>query len=118
MGRGDRGRPPGTAVGLLGSVLVHAGVGAFAFTQVKPVTAGPPSYAVELVAAPMSPPKPRVAREAVPTPPPEEKPAPGQAAAQAQADQDTAGADAQAAADRHQARAAAEDGRTGDTRAG
>lgn len=76
MGRGDRGRPPGTAVGLLGSVLVHAGVGAFAFTQVKPVTAGPPSYAVELAAAPMSPPKPRVAREAVPTPPPEEKPAP------------------------------------------
>jgi protein TonB len=51
-------------------------VAAFAFTQVKPAKAGPPSYAVELVAAPAPAPKQRLAREAVPTPPPEEKPAP------------------------------------------
>jgi periplasmic protein TonB len=74
--RAGRGRPPGTAVGLIGTVLVHGGVAAFAFTQVKPVKAGPPSYAVELVAAPAPAPKQRLAREALPTPPPEEKPAP------------------------------------------
>ena len=74
--RAGRGRPPGPAVGLIGTVLVHGGVAAFAFTQVKPVKAGPPSYAVELVAAPAPAPKQRLAREALPTPPPEEKPAP------------------------------------------
>jgi outer membrane biosynthesis protein TonB len=74
--RADRGRPPGTTVGLAGTVLVHAAAAAFAFTQVKAVKAGPPSYAVELVAAPAAAPKQRLAREAVPTPPPEEKPAP------------------------------------------
>jgi periplasmic protein TonB len=74
--RADRGRPPGTTVGLAGTVLVHAAAAAFAFTQVKTVKAGPPSYAVELVAAPAAAPKQRLAREAVPTPPPEEKPAP------------------------------------------
>jgi protein TonB len=74
--RGDRGRPPGTTVGLIGTLLVHAAAAAFAFTQVKPAKAGPPSYAVELVAAPAPSPKQRLAREAVPTPPPEEKPAP------------------------------------------
>ena len=74
--RADRGRPPGTTVGLAGTVLVHAAAAAFAFTQVKSVKAGPPSYAVELVAAPAAAPKQRLAREAVPTTPPEEKPAP------------------------------------------
>ena len=74
--RADRGRPPGTTVGLIGTVLVHAGAAAFAFTQVKPAKAGPPAYAVELVAAPAPAPKQRLAREAVPTPPPPEKPAP------------------------------------------
>ena len=74
--RAGRGRPPGTAAGLIGTILVHGGVAAFAFTQVKPAKAGPPSYAVELVAAPAPAPKQRLAREAVPTPPPEEKPAP------------------------------------------
>jgi periplasmic protein TonB len=74
--RADRGRPPGTTVGLAGTVLVHAAAAAFAFTQVKTVKAGPPTYAVELVAAPAAAPKQRLAREAVPTPPPEEKPAP------------------------------------------
>jgi periplasmic protein TonB len=76
IARADRGRPPGTAVGLIGTVLVHAGAAAFAFTQVKPARAGPPAYAVELVAAPAPAPKKRLAREAVPPPPPEEKPAP------------------------------------------
>jgi periplasmic protein TonB len=74
--RADRGRPPGTTVGLIGTVLVHAGAAAFAFTQVKSAKAGPPAYAVELVAAPAPAPKQRLAREAVPTPPPPEKPAP------------------------------------------
>lgn len=74
--RADRGRPPGTTVGLIGTVLVHAAAAAFAFTQASPVKAGPPSYAVELVAAPAPAPKQRLAREAVPTPPPQEKPAP------------------------------------------
>lgn len=74
--RADRGRPPGTTVGLIGTILVHAGAAAFAFTQVKSAKAGPPAYAVELVAAPAPAPKQRLAREAVPTPPPEEKPAP------------------------------------------
>ena len=74
--RADRGHPPGSTVGLAGTVLVHAAAAAFAFTQVKAVKAGPPSYAVELVAAPAAAPKQRLAREAVPTPPPEEKPAP------------------------------------------
>ena len=74
--RSDRGRPPGTTVGILGSLLVHGSAVALAFTQAKPVKAGPPTYAVELVAAPAPTQKQRLAREAVPTPPPEEKPAP------------------------------------------
>jgi protein TonB len=74
--RADRGRPPGTAVGLIGTVLVHGAAAAFAFTQASPAKAGPPVYAVDLVAAPAPAPKQRLAREAVPTPPPEEKPAP------------------------------------------
>jgi outer membrane biosynthesis protein TonB len=47
----------------------------FLFTAVKPTKAAPPSYAVDLVAAP-APSTKRLAREALPTPPPEEKPAP------------------------------------------
>ena len=74
--RSDRGRPPGTTVGIVGSVLVHAGVVALAFTQVRSARAGPPTYAVELVAAPAPTERKRLAREAVPTPPPPEKPAP------------------------------------------
>ena len=74
--RSDRGRPPGTTVGLIGTVLVHGAVVAFAFTRAQPAKAGPPVYAVELVAAPAPAPRQRLAREAVPTPPPEEKPAP------------------------------------------
>lgn len=73
-----RGRagPPGKTAGVVGTVAVHAAAAGFLFTQVKPVRPLPPSYAVELVAAPAPTPKQRVAREAVPTPPPEEKPAP------------------------------------------
>jgi outer membrane biosynthesis protein TonB len=74
--RSDRGRPPGTTVGILGSLLVHGGAVAIAFSQAKPAQAGPPTYAVELVAAPAPTQRQRLAREAVPTPPPEEKPAP------------------------------------------
>jgi len=48
----------------------------FLITAVKPTRASPPSYAVDLVAAPAPTTKQRLAREALPTPPPEEKPAP------------------------------------------
>jgi periplasmic protein TonB len=67
--------PPGRAVGMVGTILVHAAAISFLFTTVKPSKASPPSYAVELVAAP-APTQKRLAREALPTPPPEEKPAP------------------------------------------
>jgi protein TonB len=67
--------PPGRAAGLVGSLVVHAAVAAFLLVTVKPSRAAPPSYAVELVAAP-APTQRRLAREALPTPPPEEKPAP------------------------------------------
>jgi periplasmic protein TonB len=67
--------PPGRAAGLVGTVAVHALVASFLITTVKPSKASPPSYAVELVAAP-APTTKRLAREALPTPPPEEKPPP------------------------------------------
>lgn len=66
---------PGRAAGLFGTILVHAAVVSFLFTTVKPSKASPPSYAVDLVAAP-APTQKRLAREALPTPPPVEKPAP------------------------------------------
>jgi periplasmic protein TonB len=65
----------GRAVGLLGTFVVHAAAVSFLFATVKPSKAAPPSYAVDLVAAP-APSTKRLAREALPTPPPEEKPAP------------------------------------------
>ena len=67
--------PPGRAVGLVGTLVVHAAAVAFLVTTVKPSKASPPSYAVNLVAAP-APSTKRLAREALPTPPPEEKPPP------------------------------------------
>jgi periplasmic protein TonB len=67
--------PPGRAAGMVGTILVHALAVSFLFTAVKTSKATPPSYAVELVAAP-APTQKRLAREALPTPPPEEKPAP------------------------------------------
>jgi periplasmic protein TonB len=66
---------PGRVAGLVGTVVVHAAVASFLVAAVKPAPASPPSYAVELVAAP-APTTKRLAREALPTPPPEEKPAP------------------------------------------
>jgi protein TonB len=73
--RSSEREPPGRAAGLVGTILVHAAVASFLVTTVKPSKASPPSYAVDLVAAP-APTKKRLAREALPTPPPEEKPAP------------------------------------------
>lgn len=67
--------PPARAVGLLGTLVVHAAAVGFLVATVKPSKASPPSYAVNLVAAP-APSTKRLAREALPTPPPEEKPAP------------------------------------------
>ena len=68
--------PPGTLAGLVGTVVVHAAAAVFLLTAVKPTRASPPSYAVDLVAAPAPTTKQRLAREALPTPPPEEKPTP------------------------------------------
>ncbi|MEO8088935.1 MAG: TonB C-terminal domain-containing protein [Gemmatimonadales bacterium] len=67
---------PGRAAGLVGTLAVHAAAIAFLMAAVKPTKASPPSYAVDLVAAPAPTTKQRLAREALPTPPPEEKPAP------------------------------------------
>jgi len=67
--------PPGRAAGMVGTILVHALAVSFLFTTVRPSRAAPPSYAVDLVAAP-APTQKRLAREALPTPPPVEKPAP------------------------------------------
>ena len=67
--------PPGRAAGVVGTMLVHAAAASFLFTTVKTTKAAPPSYAVDLVAAP-APTQKRLAREALPTPPPEQKPAP------------------------------------------
>jgi periplasmic protein TonB len=67
--------PQGRAAGLVGTILVHAAAVGFLLATVKPSKASPPTYAVDLVAAP-APTQKRLAREALPTPPPEEKPAP------------------------------------------
>ncbi|MGZ8397722.1 MAG: TonB C-terminal domain-containing protein [Gemmatimonadales bacterium] len=67
---------PGRAAGLVGTLAVHVAAVAFLLVAVKPTKASPPSYAVDLVAAPAPTTKQRLAREALPTPPPEEKPAP------------------------------------------
>jgi periplasmic protein TonB len=67
--------PQGRAAGLVGTILVHAAAVGFLLATVKPSKASPPTYAVDLVAAP-APTQKRLAHEALPTPPPEEKPAP------------------------------------------
>ena len=113
---------PGRVAGLVGTVVVHAGAVLFLVAAVKPTRASPPSYAVELVAAP-APTTKRLAREALPTPPPEEKPAPtppeagaaaeGQAstgdAETTEASQDDPHARTQTAADGERAGAGSED---------
>jgi len=68
---------PSVTAGLIGTTMLHAAaVGLVFFAPQHKPPAGPPSYAVELVAAPE--PEPRIkkaAPEAIPTPP-EDKPAP------------------------------------------
>jgi protein TonB len=69
-------KQPGKLAGLVGTVVVHAAAALFLLAAVRPTRASPPSYAVDLVAAPAPTTRQRLAREALPTPPPEEKPAP------------------------------------------
>jgi outer membrane biosynthesis protein TonB len=71
----ERRNLPGTTAGTIGTIVVHAAAAGFLFSQVRASTAGPPVYAVELVAAPAPTPRKRLATEATPRPP-EEKPAP------------------------------------------
>ncbi|MEO7985253.1 MAG: TonB C-terminal domain-containing protein [Gemmatimonadales bacterium] len=73
--RAARGRPPGTAAGMIGTIVVHATAAGLLFTHVQSSKATPPSYAVELIAAPAPAPQRRLPREATPSPP-VEKPAP------------------------------------------
>lgn len=61
--------PAGIAAGLTGTLIVHAATGVFLWGTVQPADAGPPVYAVELVAAPAPAVKP--APEATPRPTPE-----------------------------------------------
>lgn len=72
MQRGTRPRQgTGVAVGLTGTLLVHAGALALLYTAVRPARPGPPVYAVELVAAPAPQPEARPAPEAVTRPAPD-----------------------------------------------
>jgi periplasmic protein TonB len=72
----DRRSPPGKTVGLVGTFLIHAAAATFLVTQARSSSRPlPPSYAVELVAAPAPTQKKRLATEAVQRPP-QEKPAP------------------------------------------
>ncbi|HEU4698150.1 MAG TPA: TonB C-terminal domain-containing protein [Gemmatimonadales bacterium] len=68
-----RARRPGTGVGLVGTLAVHALAVAGLLLMVRPEIRkpSPPVYAVELIAAPAPAPKQRLAPEAIPTPPPE-----------------------------------------------
>ncbi|HSB56016.1 MAG TPA: TonB C-terminal domain-containing protein [Gemmatimonadales bacterium] len=72
--------PAGVAIGLTGTVVIHAAALFLLWSTVKAVEMGPPAYAVELVAAPAPPPEEKPAPEAVSRPPAEEpapnKPAP------------------------------------------
>src|SRR5207342_1994977 len=61
----------GVGAGLVGSVVVHAGVVAFLWVAVQPPPPSPPSYAVELVAAPAPKPEQKPAPESVTRPPAE-----------------------------------------------
>jgi len=60
--------PPGRAAGMVGTLLVHAAAVGFLLGTVKPSKAAPPTYAVDLVAAP-APTQKRLAREALPVRP-------------------------------------------------
>jgi len=72
---GTRRDGPGIAAGLMGTLAVHAVVVVILWTTVQPVEAGPPVYAVELVAAPAPAPEEKPAPEVAPRPP-AEPPAP------------------------------------------
>lgn len=72
---GARRDGPGIAAGLTGTLAVHAVVIALLWATVRPVEAGPPVYAVELVAAPAPAPDEKPAPEVAPRPP-AEPPAP------------------------------------------
>jgi protein TonB len=65
----------GRTAGLIGTIAVHGAVIGLLLGAVRPSKASPPSYAVDLVAAP-APTTRRLAPEARPSPPPEEKPPP------------------------------------------
>lgn len=65
----------GFAVGMTGTVVVHAAAILLLWSTITAVDTGPPVYAVELVAAPAPPPEAKPAPEAV-TRPPAEEPAP------------------------------------------
>jgi periplasmic protein TonB len=69
----------GFAVGLTGTVVIHAVAVVLLWSTIKAVDTGPPAYAVELVAAPAPPPEEKPAPEAV-TRPPAEEPAPNKPA--------------------------------------
>lgn len=73
--RADRAHPQGRAVGMVGSAIVHLAVAGLLFTNVQSSKAGPPAYAVDLVALPAPTPKKKLPTEAPPRPP-EDKPAP------------------------------------------
>lgn len=68
----------GTTVGVIWTVGVHLLGAALLMAAAKPQQTAVPVYAVELVAAPLTPPKPRRAPEATPRPvePPETTPKP------------------------------------------
>lgn len=69
--RSSRRERTGIAAGLTGTVVVHAATLAILWGTASPADAGPPVYAVELVAAPAPPPDARPAPEATPRPTPQ-----------------------------------------------
>lgn len=69
-GAGRRHERSGIAAGLTGTVVVHAASVLILWGTARPADAGPPVYAVELVAAPAPPPQARPAPEATPRPTP------------------------------------------------
>jgi len=70
---------PGVTAGLVWTIVVHVLSAVVLMAAARPQHIAPPVYAVELVAAPRTPPKPRRAPEATPRkvdPPPEAPPEP------------------------------------------
>lgn len=72
IGRRDRRRErTGIAAGVAGTIVVHFATVLVLWGTAQPADAGPPVYAVELVAAPAPPPETRPAPEATPRPSPQ-----------------------------------------------